>query len=158
MFHRILLSFVAKLQLSLNPFIQDDINTYYYVNGVLQKTYAVENDPDVLRYNVTDNEKGKSAAQLFSDALWKVRAPLTESFTALGARCRLPTWTVTCAQVRNDLQVLGCAATLDKYDSYTVKVKFIQIFAIHEWHSVISKKIKNKKCDYLRVTSHRNIW
>lgn len=93
-FHKILLSFVAKLQLSLNPFIQDDINTYYYVNGVLQKTYAVENDPDVLRYNVTDNEKGKSAAQLFSDALWKVR---------------------------NDLQVLGCAATLDKYDSYTVK-------------------------------------
>ncbi|XP_075892026.1 L-amino-acid oxidase isoform X2 [Nelusetta ayraudi] len=93
-FHKILLSFVAKLQLSLNPFIQDDINTYYYVNGVLQKTYAVENNPDVLQYNVTDNERGKSAARLFSDALWKVR---------------------------NDLQVLGCAATLDKYDSYTVK-------------------------------------
>lgn len=91
MFHRILLSFVAKLQLSLNPFIQDDINTYYYVNGVLQKTYAVVNNPDVLQYNVTDNERGKSAARLFSDALWKVRAPLTESFAALRARCRLPT-------------------------------------------------------------------
>lgn len=76
MFHRILLSFAAKLQLSLNPFIQDDVNTYYYVNGVLQKTYAVENSPDVLRYNVTDSEKGKSAAQLFSDALWKVCALL----------------------------------------------------------------------------------
>lgn len=123
MFHRILLSFAAKLQLSLNPFIQDDINTYYYVNGVLQKTYAVENNPGVLRYNVTENERGKSAARLFSDALWKVCAPLTEGFTALGAIPRLPTSTVTCAQVRNDLQVLGCAATLDKYDSYTVKVK-----------------------------------
>lgn len=88
MFHRILLSFAAKLQLSLNPFIQDDINTYYYVNGVLQKTYAVENNPNVLRYNVTENEKGKSAARLFSDALWKVCAPLTEGFTALGGHMR----------------------------------------------------------------------
>lgn len=84
--------------------------------------------------------------------------PLTESFAALRARCRLPTWTVTCAQVRNDLQVLGCAATLDKYDSYTVKVKFIQIFAMHEWHSVISQKIKKiKKCVITYVWRHTGI-
>ncbi|XP_034556378.1 L-amino-acid oxidase [Notolabrus celidotus] len=93
-FHKILLSFASKLQIALNHFIQDDINTYYFVNGVLQKTYAVENNPGVLNYNLNVGERGKSAAQLFSETLWKVR---------------------------EDLKVMGCSAMLDKYDSYTVK-------------------------------------
>lgn len=88
-FSRILLSLAAKLRLPLTSFIQDDINTFYYMNGELQRTYAVENNPDVLRYNVTDNEKGKSAARLFSDALGKVGPPLTESSSAPGSG-RLP--------------------------------------------------------------------
>ncbi|XP_041796276.1 L-amino-acid oxidase isoform X1 [Chelmon rostratus] len=93
-FHKILLSFASKLQVSLNHFIQDDINTYYLVNGVLQRTYAVENNPGVLNYSLNERERGKSAARLFSEALWKVR---------------------------DDLKKIGCRATLDKYDSYTVK-------------------------------------
>ncbi|XP_051254361.1 L-amino-acid oxidase isoform X3 [Dicentrarchus labrax] len=93
-FHKILLSFVSKLKISLNHFIQDDINTYYLVNGVLQKTYAVEDNPGVLNYSLNERERGKSAAQLFSQALWKVR---------------------------DDLKAVGCSAMLDKYDSYTVK-------------------------------------
>ncbi|XP_028275811.1 L-amino-acid oxidase-like [Parambassis ranga] len=93
-FHKILLSFVSKLQIPLNHFIQDDINTYYLVNGELQKTYTVENNPDVLNYTLFDREKGKTAAQLYSQALWKVR---------------------------DDLKAIGCSAMLDKYDSYTVK-------------------------------------
>ncbi|KAM4627269.1 L-amino-acid oxidase [Polymixia lowei] len=93
-FHKILLSFISKLQISLNHFIQEDINTYYLVNGNLQKTYAVKNNPDILNYTLTEEEKGKSAAQLFSQALWKVR---------------------------DDLKASGCSAMLDKYDSYSVK-------------------------------------
>lgn len=73
LFCRILLSFVSKLQISLDQFIQDDINTYYFVNGVLQKTYAVENNPGLLNYSLTEQERGKSAAQLYRQALWKVR-------------------------------------------------------------------------------------
>lgn len=72
--HRILLSFASKLHISLNHFIQDDINTYYLVNGALQKTYAVENNPGVLNYNLTERERGRSAAELFSQALWKVHS------------------------------------------------------------------------------------
>ncbi|XP_033953773.1 L-amino-acid oxidase-like [Pseudochaenichthys georgianus] len=93
-FHKILLSFVSKLQISLNPFIQDDINTYYLINGVLQKTTAVENNPGVLNYSLNESERGKSAAQLFSETLWKVE---------------------------HDLNAIGCSAMLDKYDSYTTK-------------------------------------
>ncbi|XP_070826809.1 L-amino-acid oxidase [Chaetodon trifascialis] len=93
-FHKILLSFASKLQISLNHFVQDDVNTYYLINGLLHKTYAVENNPGVLNYSLNERERGKSAAQLFSQALWKVR---------------------------DDLKAIGCRAMLDKYDSYTVK-------------------------------------
>uniref|UniRef100_A0A3Q1HFD8 Amine oxidase n=2 Tax=Acanthochromis polyacanthus TaxID=80966 RepID=A0A3Q1HFD8_9TELE len=93
-FHTILLSFISKLQIPLNPFIQDDLNTYYLINGKLHKTYTVENNPDVLNYSLSAREKSKSAAKLFSLALWKVR---------------------------DDLKTMGCSAMLDKYDSYTVK-------------------------------------
>uniref|UniRef100_A0A3Q3AVN2 Amine oxidase n=2 Tax=Kryptolebias marmoratus TaxID=37003 RepID=A0A3Q3AVN2_KRYMA len=93
-FHKILLSLISILQIPLNHFIQDDINTYYLVNGLLHKTYSVENNPSVLNYSLNDKERGKSAAELFSQTLWKVR---------------------------DDLKTLGCSAMLDKYDSYTVK-------------------------------------
>uniref|UniRef100_A0A3B5LJ60 L-amino-acid oxidase n=1 Tax=Xiphophorus couchianus TaxID=32473 RepID=A0A3B5LJ60_9TELE len=93
-FHKILLSFISKLKIPLNSFIQDDINTYYLVNGGLHKTYTVENNPSVLNYSLHDREKGKSAAELFSQTLWKVR---------------------------DDLKTLGCSGMLKKYDSYTVK-------------------------------------
>ena len=63
---------MAKLGLQLNTFIQDDENTFYYVNGLLQRTSTVKENPDVLRYPLNDTEKGKSAGQLFDMALWKV--------------------------------------------------------------------------------------
>uniref|UniRef100_A0A4W5JCU0 Amine oxidase n=1 Tax=Hucho hucho TaxID=62062 RepID=A0A4W5JCU0_9TELE len=93
-FHKILLSFALKMGLGLNQFIQDDINTYYHVNGLLQKTYTVKENPDVLNYPLTDKERGKSAGQLFDLALWKIR---------------------------DDIKTAGCEAMLRKYDSYSVK-------------------------------------
>ncbi|XP_068561775.1 L-amino-acid oxidase [Cebidichthys violaceus] len=99
-FHRILLSFASKLQISLNPFIQNDVNTYYFINGVRQKTGAVGNNPNVLNYSLSEGERGKSAAQLFSQALWKVQ---------------------------DDLKTIGCSAMIDKYDSYTVKEYLVKV-------------------------------
>ncbi|XP_030633971.1 L-amino-acid oxidase-like [Chanos chanos] len=93
-FHKILLSFAATMNLELNEFIEEDINTYYYVNGLRHKTYKVNVNPDVLNYNVSDREKGKSASELFDMALGKIR---------------------------DDLGMLGCEATIKKYDSYSVK-------------------------------------
>lgn len=58
--------------MKLNKFIEEDINTYYYINGLLHKTYKVKNNPDVLNYSLSDQEKGKSASELFSQSLWKV--------------------------------------------------------------------------------------
>ncbi len=69
---RILLHFAKKLGLALGPFVQDDRNTYYYINGFRYKTYTVKQNPDVLNYPVNDGEKGKSARELFDMALGKV--------------------------------------------------------------------------------------
>lgn len=106
----------------LARFIQDDINTYYFVNGVLQKTYAVEGDPASLNYTLAPRERGKSAAQLFSQSLWKVRCHEVAGGRGGGVFLYRPP---SCAQVREDLAAMGCSAMLDKYDSYSVKVRLL---------------------------------
>ncbi|XP_062872585.1 L-amino-acid oxidase [Trichomycterus rosablanca] len=93
-FHKILRKFLSQLNLPLNNFIEEDINTYYYINGLLQKTYKVINNPDVLNYPVTKEEKGRSASQLYYIALDKIRNYVIEH---------------------------GCKEMMKKYDSYSVK-------------------------------------
>lgn len=61
-----------KWRLQLNRFIEEDINTFYYINGLLERTYTVEHNPNVLLYPVDESECGKSADQLFDQALDKV--------------------------------------------------------------------------------------
>ncbi|XP_027029761.1 L-amino-acid oxidase [Tachysurus fulvidraco] len=93
-FHWILRNFTAKLGLKLNKFIEEDINTYYYVNGLLHRTYKVKQNPDVLNYSVSDQEKGKSASELFNQSLWKIREYLKSH---------------------------DCETMLKKYDAYSLK-------------------------------------
>ncbi|KAG9265426.1 L-amino-acid oxidase-like [Astyanax mexicanus] len=93
-FHKILMSLVSKMGLKLNPFIEENNNTYYYINGLLEKTYKVIANPDVLNYDVDEQEKGKSASQIFDMTLWKIR---------------------------DDMKKYGCNETVEKYDSYSVK-------------------------------------
>ncbi|XP_061072606.1 L-amino-acid oxidase isoform X2 [Conger conger] len=95
-FHKILLNFIKKLGIQLNTFIEEDINTYYLINGSLLKTYKVKNNPDALKYPLEAWERGKSASELFSMALWKIREDLKRSGN-------------------------NCTAILEKYDSYSVK-------------------------------------
>lgn len=64
--------FVKKLGLKLNKFIMFDPNTFYLVNGLLKRTYAVKADPDILNYKVRGSEKRKSADDLLQQALQKV--------------------------------------------------------------------------------------
>lgn len=56
----------------MGEFVQEDNNTYYFINGLRYKTYTVRQNPDVLNYPVSEQEKGKNASQLFNIALNKV--------------------------------------------------------------------------------------
>ncbi|KAK5893096.1 hypothetical protein CgunFtcFv8_006001 [Champsocephalus gunnari] len=93
-FHHIVLWFAKELGVKLNPFIMEDGNTFYLVNGLLKKTSAVKADPNILEYNVSEGERGKSADQLLQRALQKVK---------------------------DEVEAHGCKAALQKYDHYSLK-------------------------------------
>ncbi|XP_075948266.1 L-amino-acid oxidase-like [Anarhichas minor] len=92
--HQIVHWFAEKLDVKLNEFIMDDPNTFYFVNGLLKRTDAVQKNPDILKYNVSKSEKGKSADKLLQQALQKVK---------------------------DEVEAHGCRAALIKYDRYSVK-------------------------------------
>ncbi|XP_024143990.1 L-amino-acid oxidase [Oryzias melastigma] len=93
-FHRIVLWVAAKLRVKMNTFVMDDPNTYYLVNGIKKRTYAVKNNPGLLGYKVEPSEMGMSADELLQLALQKVKT---------------------------DVQTEGCKAAFKKYDHYSVK-------------------------------------
>ncbi|XP_048838103.1 L-amino-acid oxidase [Brienomyrus brachyistius] len=99
-FHKILLELAKKLNVKLNPFIEENVNTYYFVNNKRLRAYVVKGNPDALGYPVAPHERGHTAAQLFSAALQPIRDDLKSGYT--------------------------CKQVLKKYDSYTVQEYLIQ--------------------------------
>ncbi|XP_074479432.1 L-amino-acid oxidase-like [Sebastes fasciatus] len=93
-FHKIVNWYAKNLGVKLDEFIMDDPNTFYFVNGVLRRTRTVQRNPDVLKYNVRESEKGKSADKLLQQALQKVK---------------------------DEVEAHGCRAALLKYDRYSVE-------------------------------------
>ncbi|XP_051251156.1 L-amino-acid oxidase [Dicentrarchus labrax] len=93
-FHYIVRWFANKLGVKLNPFIMEDINTFYLVHGLRKKTYAVKTNPDILKYKLPKSERGKSPDQLLQQALQKVK---------------------------DEVEAHGCKAALQKYDHYSLK-------------------------------------
>uniref|UniRef100_A0A3B5ATV4 Amine oxidase n=1 Tax=Stegastes partitus TaxID=144197 RepID=A0A3B5ATV4_9TELE len=93
-FHHIVRWFAKELGVKLNKFIMEDLNTFYLVHGLRRRTYAVKANPDILRYNLPESERRRSADELLQKALQKV----------------------------NDyVEAHGCRAALKKYDHYSVK-------------------------------------
>ncbi|XP_039996706.1 L-amino-acid oxidase-like isoform X2 [Xiphias gladius] len=93
-FHQLVQWFAEKLDVKLNKFIMDDLNTFYLVNEQLKRTYGVKADPDILKYELPEGERGKSAEQLLQEALQKVK---------------------------DEVEAHGCRAALKKYDHYSLK-------------------------------------
>ncbi|XP_005514858.2 L-amino-acid oxidase [Columba livia] len=68
--HRIVHEFIRQFNLRVTPFREDN-NTWYAVNRVRKRTEEVNENPDVLNYPVDPSEEGKSATQLYREALNK---------------------------------------------------------------------------------------
>lgn len=99
-FHKILLKLISKFGLQINDFIEEDINTYYYINGQLKKTYKVKDDPDVLNYTVYERERGKTASELYDLAM---------------------------KQIKDDIKTYGCKYAMDLYDTFSVKDYLLKV-------------------------------
>ncbi|XP_044198394.1 L-amino-acid oxidase-like [Thunnus albacares] len=93
-FHLIVRWFAKELGVELKKFVMEDMNTFYLVNGVRKRTYAVKANPDILKYQLPETERGKSADQLLQQALKKVK---------------------------DEVEAHGCRAALKKYDRYSLK-------------------------------------
>ncbi|XP_010765096.1 L-amino-acid oxidase-like, partial [Notothenia coriiceps] len=87
--------FIKELGVKLNPFVLVNENTFFLVNGLKKKrTSAVKADPNILKYNVSEGERGKSADKLLQTALQKVN---------------------------DEVKAHGCIAALQKYDHYSLE-------------------------------------
>ncbi|KAM7079764.1 L-amino-acid oxidase [Ciconia maguari] len=69
--HRLVREFIRQFDLKLNPFIQTDDKTWYFVNGTRTRAEEVNRNPNILNYTVKPSERGKSASQLYREALSK---------------------------------------------------------------------------------------
>lgn len=70
---RLVREFIRQFNLKLNPFIQRDNNTWFFLRGARVRAEEVSRNPDILNYTVTPSERGKSAVQLYREVLDKVR-------------------------------------------------------------------------------------
>ncbi|NWS77906.1 OXLA oxidase, partial [Crotophaga sulcirostris] len=98
--HRLVREFIRQFGLKLNPFIQMDDNAWYFLNGTRRRVKEVKRNPDILKYPVKPSERGKSADQLFREALDKAF---------------------------KTFQTVDCKEYLAKYDSFSTKEYLIKV-------------------------------
>uniref|UniRef100_A0A8D2LAL4 Amine oxidase n=1 Tax=Varanus komodoensis TaxID=61221 RepID=A0A8D2LAL4_VARKO len=73
--HRIVHEYIKKFGLQLAEFIQKDENAWILVNNIRKRVWEVQQNPSILGYEVKPSEEGKTAQQLYRDALRKVQTP-----------------------------------------------------------------------------------
>uniref|UniRef100_A0A8C5LAQ1 Amine oxidase n=2 Tax=Jaculus jaculus TaxID=51337 RepID=A0A8C5LAQ1_JACJA len=97
--HRLAHTYVKKLGLKLNKFIQHDNNTWYLVNGRHYRAWEVKANPELLGYLVNPAEKGKSAEYLFHGSI---------------------------AKLKQSMKTFNCSHLLSLYDSYSTKAYLLK--------------------------------
>ncbi|XP_058409833.1 L-amino-acid oxidase-like [Diceros bicornis minor] len=97
--HRLVHTYVKKLGLQLNKFLQYDDNTWYLFNGQRYRTREVKADPELLGYSVNPTDKGKSAVKLFYQSI---------------------------AKLRKSLKNFNCSHLMSFYDSYSTKAYLLK--------------------------------
>ncbi|KAM6224164.1 L-amino-acid oxidase-like [Rhynchocyon petersi] len=98
--HRLSREFVSKFGLKLNTFCHYGKQTWVLINKVRLRTGDVENNISNLLYNLKEEEKGKTAEQLFDQSLRKVE---------------------------EELKTSSCQQVLKKYDSFSTKEYLIKV-------------------------------
>ncbi|XP_021067386.1 L-amino-acid oxidase-like [Mus pahari] len=98
--HRLSHELIKKFGLMLKEFCPCNNQTWVLVNGVRQRSGAVQADPSLLGYSVRADEVGKTAEQLFDASLRKIVEELKNS---------------------------SCQEVLEKYDSFSTKEYLIKV-------------------------------
>jgi monoamine oxidase len=78
--HDLTMAYVEKFNLKLLPFTMNNPQAYCYLNGARYRLADVNANPDCLGFELKENERGKTASQLFDAAI----APMVEQIHAQG--------------------------------------------------------------------------
>lgn len=62
--HYLVMAYIKKFGLNVNPFINSSPNDLLYANGFKTRSYLYKQYPAILNYPVAPNEKGKTASEL----------------------------------------------------------------------------------------------
>jgi monoamine oxidase len=76
--HDLTMAYVERFGLETEPFTMGNPDAYCFVNGVRRRQSEVLADPDCLGFDVLPDERGKSPARLWEEALSPVTARLDE--------------------------------------------------------------------------------
>ena len=76
--HTLTMHYVNHFGLGTSPFTMGNREAYYYLCGQRYRGHDVYADPGCLGYEVAEQERGKTAAQLWNDALGPILALLNE--------------------------------------------------------------------------------
>lgn len=67
--HKLVMEYIKKFHLKVNPFVNSAPTDVIYANGVKTSWQAYERNPDMLNYPVAPHEKGKTAEELLTMAI-----------------------------------------------------------------------------------------
>ncbi len=67
--HALTMAYVDKFGLKTNDFTMDNPNSYYYMGGRKVRAAEAAIDPSLLGFEVSENEKGKTAGKMYEAAL-----------------------------------------------------------------------------------------
>lgn len=78
--HHLTMAYVEKFGLKTTPFTMGNPNAYVFINNHKMRLSEFRKDPSVLGFDVKENERGKTAVQMWDDAL----KPITDQLAAQG--------------------------------------------------------------------------
>ena len=77
--HELTMAYVNKFKLKTAPFTMGNPNCYVFINGQKMRLSEFRKNPAVLGFDLKENERGKTAAQLWDEALAPIEAKLHEN-------------------------------------------------------------------------------
>jgi len=67
--HTLTMEYVTKFGLQTNDFTMDNPNAYYYMGGTRVRASEAHARPELLGFDVSDRERGKTAGQMYTAAI-----------------------------------------------------------------------------------------
>ncbi|XP_051028000.1 LOW QUALITY PROTEIN: L-amino-acid oxidase-like [Acomys russatus] len=143
--HKLTHTYVKKLGLKLNKFIQYNNNTWYLLNGRRHRAWEVKANPDILGYPTRPTEKNKTAEHLFYQAIAKSTQRM-KTFNCSQLMSLYESYSTKAFLVKEEMLSKGAVQMIEDvmseisgyYDSFLESLRSASIFSKTEEFSEIT--------------------